>query len=101
MSVACVSLMCVCVRLCRHWISTLTTQTTYYQEESKRMSVWCVSLMAVLGRLAQETQGDNNTEEMLKNAAGALRKVKDLVEKRAKSMSSGVLGQVKRTHSTV
>jgi len=101
MSVACVSLMCVCVRLCRHWISTLTTQTTHYQEESKRMSVWCVSLMAVLGRLAQETQGDNNTEEMLKNAAGALRKVKDLVEKRAKSMSSGVLGQVKRTHSTV
>ena len=47
MSVACVSLMCVCVRLCRHWISMLTTQTTHYQEESKRMSVWCVSLMAV------------------------------------------------------
>lgn len=37
------------------------------------MSVWCVSLMAVLGRLAQETQGDSSIEEMLKNAAGALR----------------------------
>ena len=46
------------------------------EEESKRMSVWCVSLMAVLGRLAQETQGDRDSEQMLKNAAGALRSVK-------------------------
>ena len=32
------------------------------EEESKRMSVWCVSLMAVFGRLAPETQGDQNSE---------------------------------------
>ena len=63
------------------------------EEESKRMSVWCVSLMAVLGRLAQETQGDRDSEQMLKNAAGALRSVKVLVEGRAKSMSSGVLAK--------
>ena len=63
------------------------------EEESKRMSVWCVSLMAVLGRLAQETQGDRDSEKMLKNAAGALRSVKVLVERRAKSMSSGVLAK--------
>ena len=63
------------------------------EEESKRMSVWCVSLMAVLGRLAQETQGDRDSEQMLKNAAVALRSVKVLVERRAKSMSSGVLAK--------
>ena len=58
------------------------------------MSVWCVSLMALLGRLAQETQGDSNIEEMLKNAAGALRQIRDLVAQRAKSMNRGALGKV-------
>ena len=57
------------------------------------MSVWCVSLMALLGRLAQETQGDSNIEEMLKNAAGALRQIRDLVAQRAKSMKGGVFAK--------
>ena len=57
------------------------------------MSVWCVSLMALLGRLAQETQGDSNIEEMLKNAAGALRQIRDLVAQRAKSMNGGVFAK--------
>ena len=63
------------------------------QEESKRMSVWCVSLMAVMGRLAQETQGDSNIEKMLQNAAGALRQVRDLVAQRANSMNGGILAK--------
>ena len=57
------------------------------------MSVWCVSLMAVMGRLAQETQGDSNIEKMLQNAAGALRQVRDLVAQRANSMNGGILAK--------
>ena len=60
------------------------------EEESKRMSVWCVSLMAVLGRLSQETQGDPTTESLLYKAAGDLRKVLDLIKTRNKT---GVLAK--------
>jgi len=55
------------------------------EEESKRMSVWCVSLMAVLGRLSQETQGDPTTEGLLDKAAGDLRNVLDLIKTRNKT----------------
>ena len=55
------------------------------EEESKRMSVWCVSLMAVLGRLSQETPGDPTTEDLLNKAAGDLRKVLDLIKTRNKA----------------
>lgn len=55
------------------------------EEESKRMSVWCVSLMAVLGRLSQETPGDPTTEVLLNKAAGDLRKVLDLIKTRNKA----------------
>ena len=72
-------------------LNTFGLYSLFDQEESKRMSVWCVSLMALLGRLAQETQGDRNIEEMLKNAAGALSQVRNLVEQRAKSKKGGVL----------
>lgn len=49
------------------------------------MSVWCVSLMAVLGRLSQETQGDPTTEGLLDKAAGDLRNVLDLIKTRNKT----------------
>ena len=68
------------------------------------MSVWCVSLMALLGRLAQETQGDSNIEEMLKNAAGALRKGKRQtcqvhVLGRLGAGKENTFYRLKRTHS--
>ena len=67
---------------------------TYLQveEESKRMSVWCVSLMAVFGRLAKETTTEENSKQMLENAASALKNVRDLVIKRDQS-SKGLLGK--------
>ena len=67
---------------------------TYVQveEESKRMSVWCVSLMAVFGRLANETIAEENSELMLENAASALKKVRNLIIKRNQT-SKGLLGK--------
>jgi len=67
---------------------------TYQQveEESKRMLVWCVSLMAVFGWLADKTTGQENSEQMLENAAGALKKVRNLIIKRTQT-SKGLLGK--------
>ena len=67
---------------------------TYVQveEESKRMSVWCVSLMAVFGRLANETTAEENSEHMLESAASALKKVRNLIIKRNQT-SKGLLGK--------
>jgi hypothetical protein len=62
------------------------------EEESKRMAVWCVSLMAVFGRLADETTGEENSEQMLQNAASALKKVRNLIIKRTQT-STGLLGK--------
>jgi len=62
------------------------------EEESKRMSVWCVSLMALFGRLADETTGEENSEQMLENAASALKKVRNLIIKRNQT-SKGLLGK--------
>ena len=55
------------------------------EEESRRMSVWCISLMALFGRLADETSGEENSKQMLQNAATALKMVRNLVIKRNKN----------------
>jgi len=62
------------------------------EEESRRMSVWCISLMALFGRLADETSGEENSKQMLQNAANALKKVRNLVIKRKKN-NKGLLGK--------
>jgi len=56
------------------------------------MVVWCVSLMAILGRLADETTGEENSEHMLENTASALKKVRNLIIKRTQT-SKGLLGK--------
>jgi len=62
------------------------------EEESKRMSVWCVSLMALFGRLANETTAEENSQQMLKIAAISLKKERDLINKRNKT-NKGLLGK--------
>ena len=62
------------------------------EEESRRMSVWCISLMALFGRLADETSGEENSRQMLQNAANALHTIRNLVIKRNKN-SKGLLGK--------
>jgi len=61
------------------------------EEVSRRMSVWCISLMT-LGRLADETSGEENSRQMLQNAANALHTIRNLVIKRNKN-SKGLLGK--------
>eukprot|EP00277_Geminigera_cryophila_P038541 CAMPEP_0173098144 /NCGR_PEP_ID=MMETSP1102-20130122/34498_1 /TAXON_ID=49646 /ORGANISM="Geminigera sp., Strain Caron Lab Isolate" /LENGTH=214 /DNA_ID=CAMNT_0013990469 /DNA_START=236 /DNA_END=879 /DNA_ORIENTATION=- len=61
-------------------------------QEFKRMAVWCVSLMAVFGQLANETTGEENSEQMLENTASALKKVRNLIIKRTQT-SKGLLGK--------
>jgi len=67
---------------------------TYQQveQEFKHMAVWCVSLMAVFGQLANETTGEENSEQMLENTASALKKVRNLIIKRTQT-SKGLLGK--------
>jgi len=62
------------------------------EEESKRMSVWCVFLMALFGLLANETTAEENSKQMLKIAAISLKKVRDLINKRNKT-NKGLLGK--------
>ena len=57
------------------------------------MSVWCVSIMAVLGKLAKETAPDATCQQLLKTAAQSIMKMKEIVTKRQEA-SQGWLGKM-------
>jgi len=63
------------------------------EEECRRMSVWCVSMMAVLGKLAKETTVDPTSKELLQSAAQSIIKMRDLVMKRI-DKSAGWTGKL-------
>ena len=49
------------------------------EKESKPMSMCCVSLMALFGRLANKTTAEENSKQMLENADNTLKEVHDLI----------------------
>ena len=57
------------------------------------MSVWCVSMMAVLGKLAKETTVDATSQELLKSAAHYILNMRKLVITRL-DRQQGWLGKV-------
>jgi len=63
------------------------------EEECRRMSVWCMSMMAVLGKLAKDTTVDHTSRQLLESAAQAIIKMRKLVLKRLEA-SSGWTGKL-------
>jgi hypothetical protein len=64
------------------------------EEECRRMSVWCVSMMSVLGKLVRDKQFtmDDDCNQLLESASQSLIKMSDLVNTRVKSSSRGWTG---------
>ena len=58
------------------------------EEECRRMSVWCVSMMSVLGKLVRDKQFtvDNGCNQLLESASRSLIEMSDLVNERVKSI---------------
>jgi len=62
-------------------------------QECKRLSVWCVSLIGTIGRLAVNVTIDAETARLLNAAVPALLAMQELVDKRLKNMGSGLAGK--------
>jgi hypothetical protein len=62
------------------------------EEECRRMSVWCVSMMSVLGKLVRDKQFtvDEDCKQLLVSASKCLMEMSDLLTTRVKSSSRGL-----------
>ena len=62
-------------------------------EECRRLSVWCVSLIATIGHLANEAVIDADTDRLLRAAVPPLLALKTLVVSRMETINGGYKGK--------
>ena len=77
-------------------LGDLKTQADLYVASSKecqRLSVWCVSQIGTIGRLAKEAAIDPETEQLLRDAVPPLLSLQTMVAKRLKA-TQGTVGKL-------